>query len=71
MSLSSLVGSALNGSSSNPTLLRYPRELENVNLHPALIQFQFFHRLDFMKGNFSDTIQLYMPEQASAYSTVS
>ena len=70
--VSSLVGSALNGSSSsNPTLLRYPRELENVNLHPALIQFQFFHRLDFMKGNFSDTIQLYMPEQASAPSTIS
>lgn len=52
-------------------LLRYPKSLGNVNLHPAIIQFQFYNRLNFTDMNFGDTIQLYMPEQASSPSTVS
>lgn len=52
-------------------LLRYPQNLGNINLHPAIMQFQFFQRDGFLKGSFSDTVQLYMPEQASAPSTVS
>lgn len=52
-------------------LYRYPRNLENVNLHPALIQFQFFERNQVQRILQSDTIQLYMPEQASAPSSVS
>ena len=52
-------------------LLRYPHNIGNVNLHPAIMQFQFFHRQNFIQGSFSDTVQLYMPEQANAPSTVS
>lgn len=58
------------------SLYRYPRNLGNVNLHPAIIQFQFFERGGFNKqgigvASASDTIQLYQPEQASAPSTTS
>lgn len=52
-------------------LYRYPRNLENVNLHPGIIQFQFFERHQVQRLIPSDTIQLYMPEQASAPSSVS
>lgn len=51
---------------------RYPRNLENVNLHPGIIQFQFFERQTQLQRLFpSDTVQLYMPEQSSAPSSVS
>lgn len=53
------------------SFLRYPQNLGNVNLHPAIMQFQFYSRNDFGANKFEDTVQLYMPEQASAPSTVS
>lgn len=50
---------------------RYPKALDNINLHPGLIQFQFFERHQVQRIIPSDNIQLYMPEQASAPSSVS
>lgn len=52
-------------------LYRYPRTLDNVNLHPGIIQFQFFERNTVQRILSSDTVQLYMPEQASAPSSIS
>ena len=52
-------------------LYRYPRNINNVNLHPGIMQFQFFSRDGFVKSTFSDTVQLYSPEQANSPSTVS
>ena len=50
---------------------RYPSNLGNINLHPGLIQFQFFNRDNTQRLAPTDSIQLYMPEQASAPSSIS
>lgn len=57
-------------------LYRFPKQINNVNLHPAIIQFQFFERGGFNKqgigvASASDTIQVFCPDQIQAPSTVS
>lgn len=49
----------------------YPSKLQNRDLNPAWMEFQFYERKSATSSNPDDTIQLYMPESASQPSTVS
>ncbi|ASD50575.1 baseplate tail tube cap [Acidovorax phage ACP17] len=49
----------------------YPAKLQNENLHPAWMEFNFFERKSAKESKPDDIIQLYMPESASQPSTVS
>lgn len=51
--------------------LWYPDNLTDTNAHPAWLQFRFFERKSPSDSAPLDTIDLYMPEQASQPSTVS
>lgn len=51
--------------------LIYPPTLMDMELNPAVIQFQFFERTSIKDSAPDDTIQLYMPQSVSQPSTVS
>lgn len=51
--------------------LIYPRELDNPDIHPAVIRFGFFDRDTPYRSNAEDEILLYMPESSQQPSTVS